>query len=302
MKKYIILITLNLLMIVSAIGQISIGKSMGQIITENAIEGSVVIIKQSYQVKDKKSGKIYGRFGRNDFGQVFSIGVKSNVGLVVSEPALKPWLYDDAYMKVEENYEPIISLTEIRNIEKDLEVKFKQNPLQIKQQQPDGLWIASADYDGMALDDEEGSKDGWLIWYSAQNELSLNPESEVSIQTINKQIEVKSSGNDIEIDAPVNSEKIIGGIYVRPVFRGGGHVDYILVGMAVTDGTKWKLRTPFVGYVYDKDKADSEEKEQQEQAANADANADIKSEEDIKLTPIGSPDKNGKKRSKKSKK
>ena len=30
-------------------------------ITENAVKGSVSVIKQSYQVKNRKTGKIYGR-------------------------------------------------------------------------------------------------------------------------------------------------------------------------------------------------------------------------------------------------
>ena len=122
--------------------QLSIRKPSGQVMVEKSIDGTIVLVKQSYQVKNIKTGKIYGRSGRKDFGHSFSIAIKSEHGFLLTEKGLKPWLYDESFKKVENDYEPVISMTEIREI--STESKFIQCPMKIQSQQPaEGIWIAN---------------------------------------------------------------------------------------------------------------------------------------------------------------
>lgn len=277
--------------------QLSIGKSAGQIITENAVKGSVVIVKQSYQVKSKKNGKVFGRNGKKEFGQHFSIGVITENGLVLTEASLKPWIDDKAFKSVEDNYEPFISLTEIRAMEGKEQLKYVQCPLQIGNQQPNGIWIAqtnNSSNNSMEIDPEEGNKDGWLIWYTSKESLYSNSESSVSIQTINKKLDI--NGGDIEIGGPSNSELLLGGIYVTPIYLGGGHISFKLVGIAIKENDKWTLRTPFIGYSNEKTIAVQEE--QLQETVQQEEEKTEESQEEIELTPVAQ-DKKTKKNKKK---
>ena len=251
-------------------------------VVKNAINGSIVVVKQSYQVKHKKNGKVYGRNGRKDFGHYYSIGVKTEAGLVLTDGALKPWLYDSAFKKVEQEYEPVISLTEVRDVESDGQTKFSQYPLKMTRQQPEGLWIANAenmDSNAMEIDQEEGEKDGWLIWFTAKKDLDANPEIGITIQTINKKMGIKAGSEDFDINAPEGGDLLLGGIYVCPTYLGGGHVVYRLVGMTAKEEKQWKLRAPFMEYFFERDQADQQ---QQDEPAVEEA----EQEQEVELTPI----------------
>lgn len=284
-------LTIVLSIVCSIQGQITIDytkKLQGAIgeqkIAENAIDGSVVVVKQSYQVKSRDNGKAYGRNGRADFGHSYSLGIKTEAGLVLTDGALKPWLYDDAYKRVEDKYEPIISLTEVRDVKVTESTKFEQCPLHIGRQQPEGMWIADISdisSNAMEIDAQDGEKDGCIVWFISQNNLDDMPNSEISIQVINKKIEVK--GDDIDIDVPSGGARILGGIYICPVFLGGGHVAYKLVGAIVDVDGMWRLRTPFIGMTF-----------QLKQQAAAEEDSTDKPVE-VELTPIGE-NKKGKKK------
>lgn len=302
MKRIFIVLFAFVCTFTGSYSQIVIGKSAGQVITECAVSGSVVIVKQSYQVKNKKSAKVYGRNGRSDFGHCYSLGVKTEAGLVLTDCALKPWLFDPAFKKVENDYDPVISLTEIREVEDSGSVKFTQNPLKLDRNQPEGLWIANNNDIApkfMELDHTEGSKDGWLIWYIAQKDLDNTADGKITLKTISKKVETSSNGGEeCDIESPDGGCNVLGAIFVYPTYPGGGHVTYKLVGMAVKKEKEWKLRMPFVTFSFEK--KGSEEVEQP--VAETEKKED-KAQEEVELTPIEKEKTSKKnKKSKKSKK
>lgn len=299
MRKYFLLL---LFISTKLFAQLEIGSltTSGQKITENAVKGSVSVIKQSYQVKNKKTGKIYGRSGRKDFGHSFSIAIKSEHGFLLTEKGLKPWLYDESFKKVENDYEPVISMTEIREI--STESKFIQCPMKIQSQQPaEGIWIAniadSLNTDKLEIDNENGVKDGWLIWFYSPKDSKADELGAVSLQSVNKKIDVKDD-KSIDIDEPANSNHVLGGVYVCPYFIGGGHIVYKFVGMVVKIENKWKLQIPFVGMSHENSSVEPDEKPQEE--PNVEEPAQEKDDHDIDLTPVEQP--KDKKKGKKSKK
>lgn len=299
MRKYFLLL---LFISTKLFAQLEIGSltTSGQKITENAVKGSVSVIKQSYQVKNKKTGKIYGRSGRKDFGHSFSIAIKSEHGFLLTEKGLKPWLYDESFKKVENDYEPMISMTEIREI--STESKFIQCPMKIQSQQPaEGIWIAniadSLNTDKLEIDNENGVKDGWLIWFYSPKDSKADELGAVSLQSVNKKIDVKDD-KSIDIDEPANSNHVLGGVYVCPYFIGGGHIVYKFVGMVVKIENKWKLQIPFVGMSHENSSVEPDEKPQEE--PNVEEPAQEKDDQDIDLTPVEQP--KDKKKGKKSKK
>lgn len=290
---------------VIAFGQINVdfskkieGAINGQELTVKSVDGSMVVVKQSYQVKSKKNGKVYGRDGRKEFGEGYSIGVKTDAGLVLTDAALKPWAEDNAYKKIENNYDPIVSLTETREIRSNETAKFVKCPLQLGQQQPSGLWIANANGvapNSMEIDTEQGKKDGWLIWFMTKESIGKDPAAEINSRVTNKEIDV--NGADIDVEAPADSKTVLGGVYVCPHYLGGGHVSYRLVGVVVKEDNQWKLRTPFIGYTYEKSSS-AGNPSQADDNVDGGAKEQQPEEDNVELTPIAQ-DKQKKKKNKK---
>ena len=276
MKKVICVIVV-LLYVITLNAQIYV-KSTGQAMVEKAVEESFVVVKQSYQLKDKKTGKIFGKNGRSDFGHSYSLGVKTCMGLVITDDALKPWNTDKDFKKVGDSYEPIISLTEARPLVGKEKLSYVQCPLHIGSTQPDGLWIADTgknEPNSMEIDNSSGKKEGWIVWLTAKQSLEDNPDVSFTLQTLSKEIEVNEN-KDLEIDSFNSNDYILGGVYVCPVYSGGGHVSFQLVGMTIKDGDKWKLRTSFVGMAIDAPST----------STNQGVDGSDNNEEDLNLTPI----------------
>lgn len=298
-KEKLFLVTIFLWVSLFVQGQVSIDFTKklesainGQDVTEKAVNGSVVIVRQSYQVKNQKTGKVYGRNGRKNFGHSYSIGVKTEAGLVLTDGALKPWLYDVAYKKLGDDFEAVISLTEVRDINTDSLTTFNQCPLQMGRQQPEGLWVANAgdvSPNSMEIDQEEGEKEGWLIWFVAKKDLDAKPEPEITIQSVNKKINAKAGSEDLDVNIPIGSNLVLGGIYVCPAYLGGGHVAYRLVGVTVKEEKHWKLRTPFMDYFFEKS---STNQQQDEPVA---VEEEQEQEQEVELTPINQDKKKKKK-------
>lgn len=254
-----------------------------------AIDGSVVVVRQAYQVKHKKNGKTYGRNGRTDFGHSYSLGVKSDAGLVLTDGALKPWIFDSAFSKIENDYEPVISLTEVRVVEQANSSKFAQCPLQLSRQQPDGAWIANvkdAVCGSMELDTQEGIKGGWIVWISCKKDLDDDPEATFKIATVAKTVENANSNDVIDVETTANDDNLIGGLFVTPCYLGGGHVTFRLTGMIVKVDDKWKLKTPFIGYTVERA---TQEPEKQPESVQSEQKQE--ENEEVELTPIGGDNK-----------
>lgn len=272
-----------------------------QSIVEKALDGSIVVLNQYYQVKNKKTGKVYGRGGRTEFGNQYFVGVKTKYGIVISNEAISPWLLDNDYSKIASEYDPVVSLSEIRVISQKEKTDFSKYPLHMSQHHPVGIWIANdSDSNDTLVDiDTEGSiKEGNLIWLISQNKLDADKKATITIQSVSKSFCVNPDSVEFEIDSPINDGHILGGIFVCPHFIGGGRIIYKLVGMIVKDNDKWKLRTPFIGYSFEKN--DVVQQETSKDESQVEEPAQEKDDQDIDLTPVEQP--KDKKKGKKSKK
>lgn len=289
MKRIAILLT-TAMIAVSSKSQIFV-KSTGQTIAENAVKGCAVIVKQAYQLKDDKTGKAYGRHGKNEFGCNYTIGVKTNKGLIITDNAIRPWNDDSNYKKINGNYTPVISRTEVRDFSVSEKSEFKQQPLKLAANQPHGLYIARTDDStpsGMEIDYTSGKKKGWLIWYESEKNINEDPNSSISINSINNEMEFKEGQTEYEIDTPTNEKDVIGGIYVCPQFRGNGQINFCLVGIIALSDGKWKLTAPFA----------SEEESFKEKPEISEVKEDTSQDDDPGLTPVDTPTKKDKKNKK----
>ena len=91
-------------------------KSTGQTMVENAVKPALVIVHSSFQIKDNKTGVLYGLNGKKEFGEYVSFGIMTKEGMVLNEDALFPWNYNEKFSKYRNEYSPILSAIQYFNI------------------------------------------------------------------------------------------------------------------------------------------------------------------------------------------
>lgn len=228
--------------------QFPLGKSAGQEITEKALKGSIFIVKQAYQLKDKKSGDLFGKNGKEEFGAAYSYAVLTVLGGYAPTNIFTPWENDKAFDEYKEKYEPVNANTWLRS----LEHKAVYNKISISE--PDSnegfsLFNISDTLQNqrLGIDGQTGEKDGWMVWLTSSESLQESESTAVTVLPINKIITINEKDKFYDIDPPTKTGHILGGLYVCPTYKGGGHVEYLLVGFAVQKDNKWQMYVPFIG-------------------------------------------------------
>jgi mannose/fructose/N-acetylgalactosamine-specific phosphotransferase system component IIB len=94
MKKRLLLISIFFVSSLLLNAQEFSGKFASEKIIREACTNACVIVEQTYQLKEVKTGNIYGLNGHEEFGSVISLGIATEKGLVVGPRATTPWDYD----------------------------------------------------------------------------------------------------------------------------------------------------------------------------------------------------------------
>lgn len=292
MKKNI-LIVLALFWLNTVAGQISLTSNNQQLI-EDVIKTGVFLSKQSFQICNKETGELFGLNGKKEFGTQYSIGVKVPDGFCLTDKAVRPWLYDDKYLKYKEKYDPVFYQAAFS----ELKENAKYDSLAYISTKPEELMdsllyrFSSTTFEGkgFTLDYTKGEKKGWLIWINADRNLNLEQTSDLNFIIYRKILTVNERNCSFDIDKPTTEQEVLGGIYVVPVYTAIGVIEFRLCGIILSRENKWEVCCPFAGLA------------NIPQAETTPATTNIVGEDDLKLTPAGKvnkDDKNGKKKKKK---
>ena len=224
----------------------SIIKSVAQTITNRSVAGSIVLVRQSYYLVDKTSGEAYGRNNRDEFGSSLSLGIVTKGGVVLTEEAVNPWKYekDFDFSKYEQDYNPELIKTGICNID-DPNGGFTELPAVCKADDVDGVYVGRSD--GIAnpqleIDDALGEKEGWVVWFLNNGMNKENCVPDISKESYITKLEFTKKKTLYDLNQPMDSDKVIGGVYLNPVYPGGGLVVYKLAGYMVRNEGKWMVR------------------------------------------------------------
>lgn len=264
-----------------------------QKLVEDAIKDATFITRQSFQIKDKASGDLYGLNGKQEFGVEYSLGVKIPDGIVLTDKAVRPWNYNAKFSKYKGKYEPVpylSSATEITKAPQYDSLSYEQDKAVALVDTV--LYKASSNTyggKGIALDGSAGEKSGWIVWVSTPKETDFEKEISHEYTIYKKSVNVEEDKKSAPIDVPDMEQTIIGALYVVPTFPRIGVIEFRLCGVAVPDGKGWKLCFPFLGM-----KDSKGEGGKQEEAKPSDGGGS-------ELTPIDRKD-DGKGKGKKKKK
>ena len=256
-------------------------------IIEKTVRPGLFLIKRGFQLQDKKSRELFGRNGRPEFGIGYSIGVKTPNGFCVTDLAISPWDYNDAYKKYQGKYIPVISKSEYTELAKDsiLEDNFDL-PNKCTIVCDSSIYLYESDlFSGKSfkVDSLEGNKKGWLIWLTVQKNGDLENLSNITFSCQEKELYAYKSIIIDSLEKIPSDVKILGGVYVIPIYKGIGKLELHLCGVLSNTNNQWRVCFPFFIKDDEKNLTDTEK-------------SDKKTDETEELTPIEKKSKSKKRK------
>ena len=250
MKKLVFLLVI---LPVQLFAQFEIGmfSTPSQLMVENAVKSSFFLSKQSYQLRDKKSGELFGANGKKEFSAQYAIGIKVCDGILLGDRMLRPWLYDSKFGRYKDGYEPVPYQTTYTALEEKIDYKeLKYDPEAREGVVDKQIYRYPSDVfagKGLAVDSTAGTKDGWIIWVTAR-ETDWEKTAAVNFVTYQKTLDISKDNTSFGIEKPKGNKPLLGGLYVVPFYPGIGTVEFRLCGLIVQDTeSTWKVCCPFVG-------------------------------------------------------
>lgn len=235
-------------------GQIDINKAfetLKQVQTETSIvESSLLpelsIIRQQYRLL--RGSKTYGKNNKPYYGETFSLGVKISNGMIVSNNVVEPWKHDADYERLNSSnqYKPELFGSFQRNLDN---TDFQEIDLEFGTAYIHSLDSKSTIYVheekkgdfGLSIDNTPGEKNGYMVWVYTNTNLQDSTMS-VNIKQSPMRLIASEDSAYVSLDV-VDSEKILGGLYVVPKYEKGGRILLQIVGIAAIAGdeNKWNL-------------------------------------------------------------
>lgn len=291
MKRFLIILLSLAGLAVDMQAQLVVRKSTAAQWIEDAVTSSLFLAKQSFCVKDNKTGELYGLNNKDVFGTEVSLGMKVKGGFLITDKAIAPWVYNTKFATYRDNYTPVMVASEFAELES--EMKFDSLDISKSNEiQKSFLYFANSDVfssKGLEIDNTEGTKKGWVVWVCTAQNADITKGISPDIICYSYNVESNKS-ETVEMDTP-DGKNILGGIYVVPTFHEIGQVEFRLCGLVCEKEGQWNLVFPFVGW-----------KNESESKSTCGVEKDKTTDRDS-LTPVDDVyPANTKKRNKKSKK
>lgn len=271
-------------------------KSTGQTMVENAVKPSLIIVRSSFQVKSNETGVLYGLNGKNEFGEQVSYGIMTKEGVVLSDQAVRPWNYDEIYSRYKKDYSPVLSVIRYFNIGDTVVEYDTHTTMKDMTALNDSAFYFcksnTSNGEGLAVDNNIGDKQGWLLWITIPKDESTGIASDPTIVVQQKEIKITKENDVFEVVSPNTDHSIMGGLFVVSNYERIGTVEFRLAGILKTGDGGWELCCPF----YNTEKVNNVEAK--DNATEAEVGESPGTED---LTPINGKPSTGKKKRAKSK-
>ena len=206
-----------------------------------AITPSLSIIRQQYRLE--RNGEFFGKNNKSYYGETYSLGVKVAGATSLQNQAARPWENDKDYKRINQssNYNPSLFWSFQRSLNDSV-----YNMIEWDYDHPidkDSSIYRSEDAIrdfGLSIDIKSGQKSGYLVWVYSTSNLQ-DSAMHVLIRQTYYQVAASVENADIAM-TPNESEKIIGGLYVVPVYESGGRIQMTVAGVASkSTDDKWIL-------------------------------------------------------------
>jgi hypothetical protein len=225
--------------------------SGNQQLIEDAVKEGVFIVHQTYQLCDttKRDSQCYGWNNASNFGETYSLGVKTENGYYLDDKAIHPWAYDSKYetYRSDKQYVPRLLRSEYRPYH-SLESK-SWNSLSYKNRAPEDVaggrcyFVSDPVFDnkGFPANDDDETKQGWLVWLVSADSLEKRNDVPLSLLVYRNELKFESGKSAYTIDAPSTNKRVLGGFYVVPQVTEIGHIVIYLSGFVSGNGDLWQV-------------------------------------------------------------
>lgn len=223
----------------------SIFNSPNQQLVEAAVRDGIILVRQDFQLCDTLTNQKYGRNHESNFGTVYSIAVKVQNALSVSNKFVRPWDFDGNYVQYRNSqYRPIISKTSIRSLSDSTFTDFQYENRNIRALKDSVVYFVdslSHEKRGFIIDHSKGEKDGWLVWAVINDSTNVENEN-ISLVAYKYKISLEGGLQKYSIGQPTISGHILGGIYVCPIVTSIGTVEFMFEGLITSsDNVNWEF-------------------------------------------------------------
>lgn len=201
---------------------------------------AVVVVEQSYQLKDNK-GNVYGLNNKPEFGKVYSFGILIENGLIVDDRITHPWNFDSNYdqYKNDKEYTPVLSETLIKPYGENEFVNLQRDDTPIIELS-NNCYKLQCQCQGLHVSDTISKVDGWMVWVMQPTESEVTKDVEFNVfLSFVQEVDVKANG--FEVLPPQNTQKVIAGFFIVPNITSIGTVTFELCGVAYDDNSTWRL-------------------------------------------------------------
>lgn len=221
--------------------------SGNQQLINDAVRKGFVIMSHSYQLEDTTTHQRFGRYGKNEFGTGYSVGIKIPGGIITTDKFVTPWEYDINYQKYRGSHSPISyqishralgdSVFTLSKSNISLQTGICNNNLSLL---PDSTLSFTNSF---SVDSVAGNKDGWLVWIVSDSQIGDKASANSESLIIHKySYTEKSDSVQTLIKSPNTDKNIWGGVLVTPIYPSVGEVRFLLSGvLSEVEAGEWIL-------------------------------------------------------------
>lgn len=225
--------------------------SNNQQLIEDAIKGGMILLEQSYQLEDTTTHQRFGRYGKEEFGKSYSLAVKVNDGICITDRATRPWEYDENFSRYRDSHRPILYKTSYRELPDSLPANMLALDYSIQKHYENSTLCFAMDSisfrrNGFITDETSGERNGWIVWVSSTSKLG-ECDSSTAFDYIIYKLSLNVSADSISypVSTPQTDKHIWGGIFVIPEQSAIGQLTFRLCGIAEPNNASWQLIVPF---------------------------------------------------------
>lgn len=221
---------------------------------KKVISSAVVVIDQSYRVKNDSTGQIYNAKQKDNFSSVASIGWKINNAIVFSNNVVCPWEKDPAFDKYKDFFTPVRYQTKCFTMSDTSSKKQWPEDARIDTLQSKLLYQYRTNIlgdKGFLVNVSRGIKSGYMVWVMSNDSLRMDS---LSFIVENKDILIKNEslysvasplGDKFKsmLYSHTSNKIIVGGLFVVPEIGTVGTVTFKVSAIAVNVNGSWQLST-----------------------------------------------------------
>lgn len=253
MKKLIFAITMLAGMLaglhVAAQTNISLGNmlSSNNQLIEDAVRDGILIVRSCYQLQDttRTTPTFFGRNNMSYFGETFSPAIKSREGYYMGDKASHPWAYDARFEEYNQSsqYAPVRSVRAYRLLDDTTYRSLPYNDDSMREvsarrvyQMQDTVFQQK----GFRVDNDNGTKKGWMVWLVAERPLEEQHNQSVSFQISRAELTFEQGTDFYDVKEPTTSKTLLGGYFLMHAATDVGQLEFYLSGILHHKDGKWQ--------------------------------------------------------------